>query len=58
MLIPSCTPQYGKPKYINKYTHKHKKIMIIKQGTYLNPSIKKEAKQKLIKPKTINLNDF
>jgi hypothetical protein len=60
IFLLSCNPDFNHPHYKRKSLSgwKRKPISVFRQGTYRNPIIKKEAKRKLIKPTTINLNDY
>ena len=58
--LASCTPDFQHPHYKKKSLHgwKRKRVIIFKQDTYRNPSVKKEARQKMIKPPQINLDEW
>jgi hypothetical protein len=58
MLIPSCATEYGRPKYINRVSHKHKRVILFKTGTYRNPIVKPETKRNMVKPKSINFDKW
>ena len=59
-LLVSCNPSFNKPRYKKKSfsTWKRKKVVLLKTGTYNNPTIKKETKREMLKPKTINLDKW
>jgi hypothetical protein len=58
----SCTPKFNKPRYKKPlqigYNWERRKILVFKTGTYQNPLVKKETKREMIKPKTINLDNW
>lgn len=61
LFLFSCTTEFNKVKYKNRFVRNkwtRRKILIIKQGTYNNPLIKKEVKRGLIIPKSYNIDDW
>ena len=56
----SCSQDFNKPHYRKKIQTgtgwKRKSIHIIKQGTFRDPNVKKDARQKLLQPPKINLD--
>jgi len=58
----SCSQDFSKPRYRRKFQTGHgwkrKSIPIINQGTFRNPVIKKEARQKLLQPPKIVLDEW
>lgn len=59
-LLMSCSSDFSKPHYRKKYSLKWKRkhIVVVKTGTYRNPLIKREIKQQMLVPKTINLDKW
>jgi hypothetical protein len=60
VFITSCHPDFSKPRYKNKFKKKwtHKRVIIYKQGTYRDPNIKTEFRRNLLKPKSINFDNW
>jgi hypothetical protein len=61
LCLVSCTPSFQhshyRKRYVpNKWVRKH--VPVIKTGTYRNPLIKKEIRQEMLVPKTINLDKW
>lgn len=59
MFIPSCVNQPihdAKPKYLRN--GKQKRMSLFQQDVWLDPRITKQTKQKLLQPKTINLDKW
>jgi len=58
----SCSQDFSKPRYRKPiqvgHGWKRKSIPIFKQGTFRDPNVKKEARQKLIKPPKINFDQW
>lgn len=57
----SCTPSFQRPHYKQRNFKKgwhHRRLPIFKTATYRNPTVKKEARQKLLKPGTINFDEW
>jgi hypothetical protein len=58
----SCSPDFQKPHYKKHFQTGHgwkqKQIPIWKQGTFRNPSVKKETKRKMIQPPQINFDKW
>jgi hypothetical protein len=56
----SCSQDFNKPRYqkiIKTRPHwQRKQIPFYRQGTYRDHNVKKQTRQKLIKPPTININ--
>jgi hypothetical protein len=60
VFLLSCNPDFDHPHYKRKsLSGWHRKpVSVFKQGTYRNPVVKKEARQKLIRPTNINLDKW
>ena len=60
IFLLSCNPDFDHPHYKRKSLSgwKRKHISVFKQGTYKNPTVKKEARRRLIKTTTINLDKW
>jgi len=62
LLITSCSPSFSKPKYKKRFQTSHqwkrREILIFNTGTFRDPTVKKSTRQKMIQPKTINLNKW
>ena len=58
----SCSQDFSKPRYRRKFQTGHgwqrKNIHIINQGTFRNPLIKREARQKLLQPPQVVLDEW
>jgi len=59
-LLVSCNSGFNKPRYKKKSfsTWKRKRVVLLKTGTYNNPTIKRETKREMLRPKTINLDKW
>jgi hypothetical protein len=59
-LLVSCNSSFNKPRYKKKsfFTWKRKRVVLLKTGTYNNPTIKRETKREMLRPKTINLDKW
>ena len=58
----SCSQDFSKPRYRRKIQtgpgwHR-RNVPIFNQGTFRNPTVKKEARQKLIKPPKISFDQW
>jgi len=61
IFLVSCTPSFQHSHYRNKYIPNkwvRKRVPVIKSSTYKNPLIKKEIRQEMLVPKTINLDKW
>ena len=62
IFMLSCSPDFSKAKYKRQIqigkVWKRKNIHIIRQGTFRDPNVKKEARQELIKPPKINFDQW
>lgn len=60
--VSSCNDSFQKPHYRKRIIFdnrwERRRIPFYKRDNYISPIIYKEAKQKLIKPTTINLNEW
>jgi len=61
ILTISCTPDFSDARYRRPsigHTWKRKRVPVVKTGKYRNPLIKKEIRQEMLIPKTVNLDKW
>lgn len=60
--VSSCNNEFNKPRYRKKIIFNNhwerRRVLYFNQGTYRNPIIYKESRQKLIRPLGINLDKW
>jgi hypothetical protein len=59
--VSSCNSEFGKPHYRKRIIFdnwERRRIIYFNTGSYRNPIIYKDARQKLIRPLKINLDDY
>ena len=58
----SCSQDFSKPRYRKKIQigtgWQRRGVNILNNGTFRNPSVKKEAKQKMLQPPKISFDEW